>query len=141
MHDASSAHDGGGRVREPDPPPPSTSRRGTRALRSTGALPLLALALALASAACRPGPVERDVTAAPPRPLREALAAHTPELMKLPGVVGTAESALDDGRPCILVLVARLTPALRKRIPETIEGWPVRVQETGEIRAMPDSAP
>ena len=81
------------------------------------------------------------MTAAPPRPLRVALAAHTPELMSLPGVVGTAESALDDGRPCIQVLVARLTPALRKRIPETIEGWPVRVQEAGEIRAMPDSAP
>jgi hypothetical protein len=57
--------------------------------------------------------------------------------MKLPGVVGTAESLSNDGRPCILVMVARLTPELRKRIPGSIEGWPVRIQETGEIRAMP----
>ena len=77
------------------------------------------------------------MTASPGRPLREVLAAHTPDLMKVPGVVGTAESLLDDGRPCILVMVARLTPELKKRIPAEIEGWPVRVQETGEIRALP----
>jgi hypothetical protein len=68
------------------------------------------------------------------------LAAHTPELMKIPGVVGTAESQLGDGRPCILVLVARLTPELERRLPSTIEGWPVRIADTGEIHAMPDSA-
>src|SRR5262245_6403254 len=116
----------------------SIARRGVRAGRC-GASLLTALALTLASVACRPAPAERDVTATPQRSLRETLAAHSPDLMKLPGVVGTAEAQLDDGRPCLLVLVVRLTPGLRKSIPETIEGWPVLVQETGEIRAMPDS--
>jgi hypothetical protein len=54
-------------------------------------------------------------------------------------VVATAESRLDDGRPCILVLVVRLTPELRERLPRELEGWPVRVEESGEIRALPDS--
>jgi hypothetical protein len=35
--------------------------------------------------------------------------------MSLPGVVGTAEGECY-GRPCILVLVERLTPALRQAI-------------------------
>jgi len=60
--------------------------------------------------------------------------------MKVPGVVGTAESRLDDGRPCISVMVVRLTPELRARLPRELEGWPVRVDETGEIHAMPDSS-
>ena len=75
------------------------------------------------------------------RPLAEVLASHTPALMKIPGVVGTAESRLDNGRPCVLVMVVKLTPELRRRIPRELEGWPVRIQETGEIHAMPDSSP
>jgi hypothetical protein len=67
------------------------------------------------------------------------LAAHTPELMRVPGVVGTYEGRDHDGAPCIVVMAARLTPELRNAIPKTLEGWPVRIEETGELHAMPDS--
>lgn len=76
----------------------------------------------------------------PNRSLTEVLAAHTPELMALPGVVGTAESRTPDGRACVLVMVAQSTPELRAKLPRELEGWPVRVEETGEIRAMPDTS-
>jgi hypothetical protein len=76
----------------------------------------------------------------PLRPLAQVLAAHTPELMKLSGVVGTAESRTDDGRPCVLVLVERMTPELKRDIPKSLEGWPVRVETSGPLRAMPDSS-
>ncbi len=74
----------------------------------------------------------------PERSLTEVLADHTPELMRVPGVVGTAESVDAAGRPCILVMVAKLTPELRSRLPRSLEGWPVRVEETGEFRALPE---
>jgi hypothetical protein len=80
------------------------------------------------------------VNPTPLHPLAQVLAAHTPELMKLPGVVGTAESRMDDGRPCILVLVERMTPGLKRDLPRTLEGWPVRVETSGPLRAMPDSS-
>lgn len=77
----------------------------------------------------------------PPRaPLTEVHSRHSAELMAIEGVVGTAESQLPDGRPCILVLIRENSPALRRAIPTEIEGWPVRIQVTGEIRAMPDSS-
>jgi len=79
------------------------------------------------------------MTSPPVAPLREVLARHTPDLMKMPGVVGTAEAQLSDGRPCVLILVAKLTPALKRALPRELEGWPVRIDVTGEIRAMPDS--
>jgi hypothetical protein len=72
--------------------------------------------------------------------IARVLAAHTPELMRVPGVVGTYEGRDHDGAPCIVVMAARLTPELRNSIPRTLEGWPVRIEETGELRAMPDSA-
>jgi hypothetical protein len=90
-------------------------------------------------AGCHAGAPRTGGTNTPTRSLTEVLAAHTPELMKLPGVVGTAEARTKDGRPCISVMVARLTPELRAQLPRELEGWPVRIDETGEIRAMPDS--
>jgi hypothetical protein len=109
------------------------------ALRA-GATPIvMVLFLGLAGlSGCQPQ--EHAVTATPSRTLTEVLAAHTPELMQTPGVVGTAESRLDDGRPCILVMVVRLTAELRARLPHQLEGWPVRIEETGEIHALPDTA-
>ena len=40
------------------------------------------------------------------------------------------------GKPCIKVYVAEKTPELLKQIPSSIEGYPVEVQEAGEIRAL-----
>ncbi len=79
------------------------------------------------------------MTTPPARTLTEVLAAHTPELMRVPGVVGTAEARLEDGRPCVLVMVARMSADLRRRLPKELEGWPVKIEATGEFHAMPDS--
>jgi hypothetical protein len=61
------------------------------------------------------------------------LQAHTDQLMAMPGVVGVAQG-LCDGRPCIKVFVARKTPDVLERIPTSVEGYPVAVEETGELR-------
>ena len=76
----------------------------------------------------------------PERPIADVLAAHTPELMALPGVVGTYQGAHPDGAPAIVVMLARPDAGLERRIPRVLEGWPVVIEVTGEIRAMPDSA-
>jgi hypothetical protein len=75
---------------------------------------------------------------APRRPITEVLAEHTLKLMATPGVVGTAESKLANGSPSILVLVVRLTPELRQSIPTELDGYPVVIEESGEIKAMPE---
>lgn len=59
--------------------------------------------------------------------------AHTKELMALPGVVGVYIGALEDGSPCIKVMVIEKTPELERRIPNVLEGFPVVIIETGEI--------
>jgi hypothetical protein len=53
--------------------------------------------------------------------------------MTIPGVVGTAEGLTETGRPCVLVLVAERTPEVRA-IPRALDGHPVVIQVTGEIR-------
>jgi len=68
------------------------------------------------------------------RAIADVLRDHTPELMTIPGVIGTGEGA-KDGRPVILVIVARGSGAGR-RIPSRIEGYSVVLQETGPVRAL-----
>ncbi len=62
---------------------------------------------------------------------------HTAELMSIPGVTGVAVGLTRQQQPCILVLVTRETRELRKKIPANIEGHPVEIMVTGEIRGMP----
>ncbi len=70
-----------------------------------------------------------------PRPIADVLREHTDELMTLPGVVGTAQGE-QDGKPCVMVLVVELTDELKRQIPEELDGYPVVISETGEIKAL-----
>ncbi len=65
----------------------------------------------------------------------EAIARHAPALLEVPGVVGLSEG-VREGRPVVQVMVVRRTPALDARLPATLEGHPVVLVESGEIRAQ-----
>ena len=68
--------------------------------------------------------------------IKEVLKKHTKNLMSIPGVVGTGQG-LCEGKPCIKVFVIKKTPDLDQKLPKTLEGYPVVVEETGEIKALP----
>ena len=73
----------------------------------------------------------------PSRPIGEVLAEHSPRLMALPGVTAVGQGALPDGRSCIHVYIRARDRSLEARIPREIEGYPVVVAVSGDIRAMP----
>ena len=70
------------------------------------------------------------------RDVKEVMDAHAAELMAIPGVVGVYTGVLDDGTPCIKVMVKKRTPELQQKIPQNLEGVPVVIEETGEIRPL-----
>ena len=95
---------------------------------------LLSLCACLPGVGCRgdgkgSGPVEK-------RPIEAVLLQHTSELMALQGVVGVYQGALDDGTPCIRVMVVERTHELEEKIPARLEGYRVEIEATGEIRPM-----
>lgn len=79
------------------------------------------------------GGEEKNMTT---RTIQEVLKEHTGELMAIPGVVGTGQG-ICDGKPCIKVYIIEMTPELSRKIPPFLEGYPVAIEETGEIRALP----
>jgi hypothetical protein len=66
--------------------------------------------------------------------IKAVLKEHTEVLMSIPGVAGTAQGLCND-KPCIIVFVIKKTPELEQKIPLALEGYPVKIEVTGEIRA------
>jgi hypothetical protein len=74
----------------------------------------------------------------PEKAIEAVLKERTKELMSIPGVVGTGQGLCDD-KPCIRVFVVKGTPEVDQKIPRSLEGYPVVIEETGKIRALPNS--
>ncbi len=70
------------------------------------------------------------------RSIKELIHENAEKLMSIPGVIGVGEGALDDGTPCLLVLVVESNPDIQKSIPADIGGVPVKIEVTGEIKGM-----
>jgi hypothetical protein len=74
---------------------------------------------------------------APKRDINAVLAAHDRELLAIPGVAGVYVGVLEDKKtPCLKVMLARRTPQADREIPKQLEGYPVIVEVTGEIRPL-----
>jgi hypothetical protein len=71
----------------------------------------------------------------PEKTIEQVQQQYTDTWMAIAGVVGTAIGQ-QNGKPCILVLTASNTDQIRKRIPATVEGYPVVVRYVGEVRAL-----
>ena len=68
--------------------------------------------------------------------IKKTMGAHVKELMSLPGVVGVGIGVLDNGSSCIKVMVVKKNSELEKKIPDSLEGYPVMITETGKIRSL-----
>ena len=69
--------------------------------------------------------------------IKEVLEEHSGKLMSIDGVVGTGQG-LCHGQPCIMVFVIKKTPEIKEKIPEVLQGYPVMIEETGKVRALPE---
>lgn len=61
---------------------------------------------------------------------------HTPSIFANKDVVGTAVGLTEDGRPALLVLTKTIALHKGLGLPEEIDGIPVVVRQTGEIKPM-----
>ncbi len=71
----------------------------------------------------------------PERTIEQVLKDKTDEWMAISGVEGTA-IGLFEGKPCIKIFSSSKPQQLRDKIPSTVEGYPVIIEETGAFRAL-----
>ncbi len=71
----------------------------------------------------------------PDKTIEQVQEAHTDEWMAISGVEGTA-IGLFEGKPCIKIFTSSKSQEIRDKIPSTVEGYPVIIEETGAFRAL-----
>ena len=71
----------------------------------------------------------------PERAIEQVQEENTDDWMAIPGVEGTA-IGLFEGKPCIKIFTSKKSKEVRAKIPSTVEGYTVIIEETGEFRAL-----
>ena len=96
------------------------------------------LAIALAGSCASPSNQAGDHARSSVKkgPITEVLEARTPELLRIPGVIGTGEGS--EGGERVIVVFVRQTPVeWDPRIPREIDGYKVVVRVAGDVTAPP----
>ncbi len=105
---------------------------------------VVAMLLSMACPASRQSPVEqtRQQESMTRKDINVVLRDHDKELMTIPGVVGVYVGLMpDDETRCLKVMVVKETEDLKKRIPKSLEGYPVLIEESGVIHPLPHKMP
>ena len=68
--------------------------------------------------------------------IQDVRSRHEAELMATPGVVSVGIGLDEDGETVIVVGIDRNRAETQARLPQTIEGYRVRVEVTGTIKAQ-----
>ncbi len=104
-----------------------------------GAAVVLVCAISLlAQTGCEQGPktASQEKVSEPMKSIDEVIRVHADSLLAIPGVVGVYHGQKEDGTACLKVMVKERSPEIEKRIPGTLDGYSVVIEETGEIRPM-----
>jgi len=110
-------------------------------VRRTEYVPIAVLSIAAVVVASILGCAERtgsdgeQVRQMSEKTIEQVQEEHTGQWMAIPGVEGTA-IGLFEGKPCIKIFSSREPQELQDKIPSSVEGYPVIIEETGTFRAL-----
>ena len=71
----------------------------------------------------------------PERTIEQVLKDKTDEWMAIDGVEGAA-IGLSEGKHCIKIFTSLKLSQLREKIPSSVEGYPVIIEQTGKFGAL-----
>jgi hypothetical protein len=80
-------------------------------------------------------PVSAEERKMPPT-IQEVKARHAPRLLALPGVVSVGIGRDAEGHEVIVIGLDRERPETQTRLPTQFEGFPVRVEIIGTVKAQ-----
>jgi hypothetical protein len=64
------------------------------------------------------------------------------EWLAIPGVQGFYQGESENGDEIIVIMVDKITDEIRKTLPDSVEGYPVIIEEVGVIKPLdPDQLP
>jgi hypothetical protein len=70
------------------------------------------------------------------RSIQEVKTKYTNRLLALPGVISVGIGKDPEGQSVIIIGLESPHPETEKKIPKTLEGYPVRVEILGTVKAL-----
>ena len=92
--------------------------------------------LALIAAGC--GADQEGEETMPRQDIMAVVDEHAPALIAIEGVEGVAVGELESGEACIRIYISVPQEDLADRIPATLGGHPVDIEESGKIKPLGD---
>ena len=94
--------------------------------------------IAIVLASCHSPGSDENVKQAksPMKSIDKVIEEHSAEFLAIPGVVGLAQSELEDHSPCIWIMVREETEELRSKLPKEIDGYPAVIHLSGDVKPM-----
>lgn len=78
----------------------------------------------------------KDTSKMQKKPIEQVIKESKGILLAIPGVQGYYQGQMEDGSDCIVVMVDSLTKENKKEIPDSLEGYPVKIEEGGRIKPL-----
>lgn len=78
----------------------------------------------------------KDSSGMPRKPIEEVLKSNQEMLLAIPGVQGFYQGETKDGNECIVIMVDTLEMDNKDEFPDSLEGYPVKIEETGKIKPL-----
>ena len=70
------------------------------------------------------------------KPIEQVLKENSAMLLSIPGVQGFYQGELENGNDCIVIMVDSLTEENKVKFPDSLDGYTVKVEETGKIKPL-----
>jgi hypothetical protein len=70
------------------------------------------------------------------KPVEKVISEHEKEIMSMDNVTGIYHGKRDDGKSFIGIGVEKVTPDIKKSVPNKLDGYDVQIEETGDITAQ-----
>lgn len=78
----------------------------------------------------------KDSTGMKKKPIEQVLKDNQEMLLSIPGVQGFYQGKSEKGEDRIVIMVDSLSNKNRDKFPDSLEGYPVMVEETGKIKPL-----
>ena len=95
---------------------------------------LIFLILTLTSIQCNGQ--EKDSTRMQKKPIDQVIKDRQEMLMAIPGVQGFYQGQTENGGDCIVIMIDSLTEVNRDKLPDSLDGYPVRIEAGGEVKPL-----
>lgn len=99
----------------------------------------LILFMILLIAGCAGSPSDQpaaEETAVKSESIDDTLTRHAERLIAIDGIQGIYVGQTDEGEPCLVIMATVPAAQLATSVPDSLEGWPVRIESGDEIRPL-----